>query len=133
MATFEGKERRRVRRYPAVELRASLRRKKGLIGNQWVEVHASDFSHLGACIDVDFELAAGDSVTLQFDFKMEVGPIVIDKVPGSVRHVKNLGNLRRCGVQFDDRLDAKVRDQLKRVESLLARSLSVADRIQKRG
>ena len=124
-------ERRRVRRLPAVELQANLRMKKGLFGEAWTEVRATDFSHVGVSIDLDGRLDSGQTVTLSFHLKMEMGEISLEKVQGTVRHVKPLGGQCRCGIEFTGiKQGSDLEAQLTRLESLLARSQSVGQRIQ---
>ncbi|WP_157496763.1 PilZ domain-containing protein [Hahella ganghwensis] len=129
-STATQMERRRVRRIPAIELQTNIREKKGLFGETWSEVRAMDFTHSGVCIDSDRPLNVGQIITLSFYLKMEIGEIKLEKVQGEVKHVKFLGSLCRCGVEFSGiRAGSEQEAQLTRLESLLSRHQSVVDRI----
>lgn len=127
-----GKERRRSRRYPAAELRASLRVKKGLLNETWEEVAPSDFSRHGIAVETAVDFKLSDTVPLSISLHMEMGVIQIDRITGIIRHKKLLGKQIRYGIEFD--LSQKVKgidldSQLARVEGLLERSHNLAKRI----
>ncbi|OZG74568.1 hypothetical protein BTA51_06105 [Hahella sp. CCB-MM4] len=130
-STAAQMERRRARRFPAIELQANIRHKKGIFGDSWTEVRATDFNHSGVCIDSDHLLKVGQTVILSFYLKMEIGEISLEKVQGEIRHVKSLGGQCRCGVEFTGiRKGSDMEAQLTRLESLLSRHQSVVERIQ---
>jgi hypothetical protein len=127
-----GIERRQARRYPAAELRARMRVKKGLLSESWEEVAATDFSRTGVAIELGMDLGAGDPVVLALDLHMEMGVISIEKLVGVVRYRKMLGKLTRYGIEFDLTQRVKGADletQLSRIEGLLERSHNLAQRI----
>ncbi len=127
-----GRDRRQARRYPAAELRARMRVKKSLLSEAWEEVATSDFSRTGVAIELEGELHAGDTIVLALELHMEMGVIAIEKLSGTVRHRKMLGKLSRYGVEFDLTQRVKGSDielQLARIEGLLERSHSLAQRI----
>ena len=123
-------ERKKGRRYPAVELTTRVKRRKGLIGADWIEVPAFDFTHKGVCVDLDFKMEVGQHLTLALDLKMEVGDITIDRVSCEVDHVKAMGNIYRCDVVFKTDSETLL-GHLTRIESLMSRSQNLAQRIQK--
>lgn len=127
-----GSERRRARRYPAAELRATVRLKKGLLSESWEEVGASDFSRQGIAIETGASLQIGDALPLSLSLHMEVGTIHVERITGVVRHKKILGQQVRYGLEFDLSQRVKGSDlesQLARIEGLLERSQNLAQRI----
>ncbi|WP_020408594.1 PilZ domain-containing protein [Hahella ganghwensis] len=124
-------EKRRTRRYPAVELCAYVLRRKAMLISLWDEVQVIDYSHLGMAFEADSELLDKKSLTLSIELKMEVGDIKVDRVNGRIRHTRNLGGLYRYAVEFEKGQDPNLMPQLVRLESLLTRSQNLADRIQK--
>lgn len=132
VAEETGSERRRSRRYPAAELRARMRVKKGLLSEAWEEVSTSDFSRHGIAIESPVEVKQGEMVTLALELHMEMGVITIDKLMAVVRHRKVLGRQNRYGLEFDLAQKVKGADletQLSRIEGLLERSHNLAQRI----
>lgn len=128
-------DRRRFRRYPAAELKAFLRVKKGLFGEQWIQVEPLDFSLRGLAIDAALELVVEENVTLALELVMDMGTIRVEKLAGIVRYSAPRGSQCRYGIEFDFEgprfmRSPEIEGQLARIEALLERSHQVSDRIQ---
>ena len=128
-------DRRNLRRFPAAELKASLRVKKGLFGDSWVAVKPQDYNKRGLSIDTSVELNTEEEVVVGLELVMDMGSIQIEKLAGVVRYAKQVGMLYRYGIEFDFESarfmrSTEVESQLARIESILERSQHVADRIQ---
>ncbi len=123
-------EKRRTRRYPAVELCAYILRRKAMLISLWDEVQVIDYSHLGMAFTADSELLDKKTLTLSIELKMEVGDIKVDRVNARICHTKSLGGMHRYAVEFEKSGDSNLMPQLVRIESLLTRSQNLAQRIE---
>ncbi len=125
-------EPRRVRRLPTIELCAYVQRRKAVLISLWSDVKVLDFNHAGLTLEADFELQEYQVMTISLELKMEMGAIVADRIPSTVRTVRKQGNKFICTVEFDPSDRSGNKTQLVRIESLLARSQVVADRLSGR-
>lgn len=128
-------DRRLLRRYPAAELRASLRVKKTLFNESWVEVQPLDYNKQGIAIDTPTELQPEEDIMVALELVMDMGSIQIEKLAGVVRYVRPIGSQFRYGIEFDFQgprfmRSPEIEAQLARIETLLQRSLNVQDRIR---
>lgn len=133
--TSNPDERRLLRRYPAAELRASLRVKKTLFNESWIEVRPLDYNKKGIAIDTSTELRPEEDVVVALELVMDMGSIKIEKLAGVVRYARPLGSVFRYGIEFDFQgprfmRAPEIEAQLVRIETLLQRSLNVQDRIR---
>ncbi|SRR5690606_27425306 len=128
-------DRRIARRYPAVELKASLRVKKGLFNENWVPITAVDYNRRGLAIETDVALQAEESILLALELVMDMGTIQIDKLAAVIRYCQPRGNQYRYGVEFDFEGPRFMRapqmeTQLVRIEGLLERNRQITTRIR---
>jgi hypothetical protein len=128
-------DRRNRRRIPAAELKANLRIKKGLFGEEWLEVKPHDYHKLGVAIETKLQLRLEDEVVVGLELRMDMGTIQLEKLAGIVRYVRPIGHTYRYGIEFDFEGPRYMRatdisTQLERIENLLERSQQVAGRIQ---
>jgi len=128
-------DRRLLRRYPAAELRASLRVKKGLFNESWVEIQPLDYNKQGLAFDTTAELKPEEDVMVALELVMDMGSIQIEKLAGVVRYARSAGSQFRYGIEFDFQgprfmRSPDIETQLARIETLLQRSLNVQHRIR---
>ena len=128
-------DRRILRRFPAAELKASLRIKKGLFGDSWVAVKPQDYNKRGVAIDTAVELSPETDVMVSLELVMDMGSIQIEKLAGVVRYARQVGSKYRYGIEFDFEGPRFMRTpaieaQLTRIEGILERNQHVTDRIQ---
>ncbi len=128
-------DRRIARRYPAVELKASLRVKNGLFNENWVPIGAVDYNRRGLAIETEVPLQAEESILLALELVMDMGSIQIEKLAAVIRYCQPRGNRYRYGIEFDFEGPRFMRApemeaQLVRIEGLLERNRQITSRIR---
>lgn len=126
----EAQDRRRARRFPAAELKAQMKVKKGLF-SEWIDIGTQDYNKLGLAIETDRELEVGQNVTLSITLLVDMGEITIDKIEGAVRNIASNGFHKRYGIEFifDGKKASDYQTQLDRIESMLERSTRLQERM----
>ncbi|RMF19568.1 MAG: PilZ domain-containing protein [Gammaproteobacteria bacterium] len=124
-------ERRRARRYPFVEMRSQVILRTGLFGKTQVPVIPVDLSAGGLAFDSPVELEVGERITLDLEVNMDMGQFRLEKLVGHVVHRTRKGSVWHCGLAFDiGKLKSGQYTQIMRIIGLIARTESLADRIQ---
>lgn len=128
-------ERRRYRRYPAAELKAQVKAKKGLFGKDWLEVEVSDFSEQGIALMMDEQPVLDQALTLKLRLEMDMGDIKIDKIQAQPKNKVTTGGRWRLGLEFiTDKSETKQEDvqkQLARIKSILEKNSALNERLKR--
>lgn len=127
------RDRRRLRRFPAAELEAWIKRRPGILG-QWYPVKAYDFTRAGLSISMEERIEVGENMILRLQLGLDMGSIRADRLVARVRNVRQLPEGRFLhGVEFDFKANRHMRSiqtqsKLGRMEGILDRS----DKLRKR-
>ncbi|MCP5209143.1 MAG: PilZ domain-containing protein [Hahellaceae bacterium] len=129
-----SQERRRRSRLPWANLEAKIKIKKSLFASTWLDVRPFDFSVLGVGLKTTQPFEKGDVIVISFRLALDMGEIVLDDLPGIIRHKVDKAGMYSYGVEFD--ASAKItnkeetRQQLDRIEAILRKHAEIVDRIK---
>lgn len=130
----QAHERRRLRRFPAVELSAQIKARRGMFGH-WETVNAEDFTRTGMSFEsVSLKLEKGDVVEVRLTLLLEMGDLKIDRLVAVVRNIQRHGVGWRYGLEFDYSASRHMKSlttqaQLGRIEGILDRSEKLRRRL----
>lgn len=126
-------ERRRSRRFPAAELKAQYKVKRGLLTN-WVDVDVQDFSEHGIALILEEQPTLKQSFTLKLKLKMDMGEISIDRIEASPKNKMTQKDRWRLGLEFLEEKSAEknsaMKKQLRRIQQILEKHEVVNDRLK---
>lgn len=130
----QAHERRRLRRFPAAELSAQIKARRGLFGS-WETVNADDFTRTGISFEsVNLTLEKGDVVEVRLTLLLDMGEIKVDRLIAVVRNQHRHGVGWRYGLEFDYSASRHMKSlttqaQLGRIEGILDRSEKLRRRL----
>jgi len=127
-------ERRRYRRFPAANLTAQYKTKRGLL-TKWVDIEVQDFSEHGIALVLDEQPTLNQSFTLKLKLEMDMGEITIDRIEASPKNKVTQQERWRLGLEFVDDKNAEknnsIKKQLDRIKQILEKHDAVNDRLKK--
>ncbi|WP_166269659.1 PilZ domain-containing protein [Marinobacter caseinilyticus] len=137
MSEQDPRERRKLRRLPAAELKLEWRPRKGLF-TRFQAADGRDFTRHGVSMTINQEdsLQTGDRVEVNVQLLMEAGALGLDKLVATVRNVREDENNRPLyGLEFELQANRAMKSdqtkaQLGRIEGILERSEKLKLRIQ---
>jgi hypothetical protein len=128
-----SQERRRRSRLPWANLEAKIKIRKSLFASTWLDVRAFDFSVLGVGLKTTQPFEEGDTLVINFRLALDMGEIVLEDLPGIVRHKVDKAGMYSYGIEFDNSAKIMSKDetkqQLDRIESILRKHAEIIDRI----
>lgn len=127
-------ERRRLQRFPAIELEAQMKPEKGML-SRWADVEPFDFTRTGLSIATSHSLAPGSVIMLRLRLPLATGDLEVDRVIGVVRNIQAQSDSSpRYGVEFDFNANRHMKKMetvacLGRMEGILDRSEKLRNRL----
>lgn len=127
--TNDARERRKFRRYPAANLKAQIRQKKGLFSEKWLDASVVDCSEQGVALILKEEPENDQFLVVKLVLEMDMGNISIDRIDAKVRNKVKTDAGWRSGLEFSDDAIRDCGEKLERITRMLGKSTSVNKRL----
>lgn len=133
ISTSSASERRRYRRFPAANLTAQYKTKRGLL-TKWVDIEVSDFSEHGIALLLDAQPTLDQSLTLKLKLEMDMGEINIDRIDALPKNKITQQDRWRLGLEFVEEKNKEknnaLKKQLVRIQQILEKHAEVNERLK---